>query len=155
LAHDFAALPVVDQQQHNRLVGVLGRSDVLRARLAYVHDETQRERSLRLGRIHLRRYLPAAGYDERVRETDALAHAEQSSFDLTAPGTGQSPAESAATAARAATATLPETRETEPTPGAETPEAPGTEAPGTRESAESPPEERDNTSSNGRSHSSP
>ena len=139
LAHDFAALPVVDPQDHNRLVGVLGRSDVLRARLAYVRDETQRERSLRLG---LRRhYRPVSrGYDERVRETDALAHAEQSSFDLTAPGTGAPPAESDAIAkAAATTATIPEAPET--TEAQDTTSAPSTE-PG-------------DTSSNGRPHSSP
>ena len=119
LAHDLAALPVVDRQRHDHLVGVLGRSDVLRARLAYVQDETHRERSLRLGR--LRRYLPRGGYDERVRETDALAHAEQSSFDLTAPGTGATPAESNAIAEAVASSSAPAATETAeaPTPSDE------------------------------------
>jgi H+/Cl- antiporter ClcA len=150
LAHDFAALPVVDQQQHNCLVGVLGRSDVLRARLAYVRDETQRERSLRLGL--LRRYRPTGGYDERVRETDALAHAEQSSFDLTAPGTGAPPAESEAIAAAAATAPVPDAPET-----AETSATTGSQA--TEKTSESVEQDNtsssNNTSSSSRPHSSP
>lgn len=154
LAHDFAALPVVDPQDHNRLVGVLGRSDVLRARLAYVRDETQRERSLRLG---LRRhYRPVSrGYDERVRETDALAHAEQSSFDLTAPGTGAPPAESDAIAkAAATTATVPETPETpETTETTTTPES--SAAPETQDTQSAPAAEQDGASSKGRPHSSP
>lgn len=154
LAHDFAALPVVDPQDHNRLVGVLGRSDVLRARLAYVRDETQRERSLRLG---LRRhYRPVSrGYDERVRETDALAHAEQSSFDLTAPGTGAPPAESDAIAkAAATTATVPETPETpETTEAPTTPES--SAAPETQDTQSAPAAEQDGASSKGRPHSSP
>ena len=157
LAHDFAALPVVDRQHPDRLVGVLGRSDVLRARLAYVRDETQRERSLRLGHLRLRRYLPTGGYDERVRETDALAHAEQSSFDLTAPGTGAPPAESDAIAAAAATAPDPETPEaptalTAPTTTAPT-ETQITETQATEKTSESV--EQDNTSSSSRPHSSP
>lgn len=149
LAHDFAALPVVDSQDHSRLVGVLGRSDVLRARLAYVRDETQRERSLRLGL--LRRYRPTRGYDERVRETDALAHAEQSSFDLTAPGTGAPPAESDAIAKAVATAPVTETS-TQPEPP-ETPES--STNPEARDTATEPSSEQGNASSSSSPHTGP
>ncbi|HEX6123558.1 MAG TPA: chloride channel protein [Ktedonobacterales bacterium] len=85
LAADVALLPVVDRQEPAKLLGVLSRGDVLRARLVREADETQRERLL-LVRRH-----PALAPDEARELVGVGAATEQTQTEAAELETATSP----------------------------------------------------------------